>query len=410
MSRPAGPPGDAAGSDWPGWVEAACGRVEAAGRWRAPRTFDARGHDGRLQVGDPDGTRPVVSFASNDYLGLTTHPAVVTAAHEALDRWGAGSGASRLVTGSRPVHHELELALAGWKGAEAAVVLPTGFAANLSVLSVFGSEGVVVHSDELNHASIIDGCRLARAEVRIVPHLDLAALDASLATASGRSLVVSDTVFSMDGDAADLEGLSEVTSRHGALLVLDEAHAVLGPELDVPAGAAVLRVGTLSKSLGALGGFVAGPSRFVELLVNRARPYIFTTAPTPADSAAALAAVGVVTSAEGDALRARLRGHVDRVARAAGLVGHPSPIVPVVVGAEDDAVAASEALAGHGLWVPAIRPPTVPPGTSRLRITLSATHTEAQVDRLVEGLRTLPAAHRAAGGPSAPDRGVTSAA
>ena len=377
------------GTLWSRWVDEACDRVEAAGRWRAPRSFDARGHDGVLGVGGSAGSRPVVSFASNDYLGLTTHPGVVAAAHGALDRWGAGSGASRLVTGSRPVHHELEAALAAWKGAEAAVVLPTGFAANLSVLSVFGSGGVVVHSDELNHASIIDGCRLARADVRIVPHLDLDALDASLASVPGRSLVVSDTVFSMDGDAADLGALRDVTARHGALLVLDEAHAVLGPDLDAAAGADVLRVGTLSKTLGALGGFVAGPARFIELLVNRSRPYIFTTAPTPADSAAALAAVGVVRSAEGDALRATLRRHVDRVAGATGLEGHGSPIVPVVIGAEDDAVAASAALLDRGLWVPAIRPPTVAPGTSRLRVTLSATHTDDQVDRLVTALGDL---------------------
>ena len=380
-----GEPGSG-GTEWSRWVDATCGEVEAAGRWRAPRVFDGRGHEGLLEVGGCGPTRPVVSFASNDYLGLTSHPAVVAAAHGALDRWGAGSGASRLVTGSRPVHRELETALAEWKGAEAAVVLPTGFAANLSVLSVFASGGVVVHSDELNHASIIDGCRLARADVRIVPHLDLDALDASLAAAEGRSLVVSDTVFSMDGDAADLGALSAVAARHGALLVLDEAHAVLGPDLSVAAHADVLRVGTLSKTLGALGGFVAGPARFVELLVNWSRPYIFTTAPTPADCAAALAAVGVVRSAEGDALRARLRGHVERVAATVALPGHGSPIVPVVIGSEDDAVAASAELLDQGLWVPAIRPPTVAPGTSRLRITLSATHTDAQVDRLVEGL------------------------
>ena len=167
---------------WSEWVESACAGIEASGRWRAPRSFDPRGHEGPLVASAPG--RDVVSFASNDYLGLTTHPAVVAAAHRALDRWGTGSGASRLVTGSRPVHHELETDLADWKGDDAAVVFPTGFAANLSVLSVFASDGVAVHSDELNHASIIDGCRLARADVRIVPHGDLAALDASLAAAS----------------------------------------------------------------------------------------------------------------------------------------------------------------------------------------------------------------------------------
>jgi 8-amino-7-oxononanoate synthase len=383
-------------SAWAAWVDEACDGVEAAGRWRVPRSFDARDHEGPLVTGSS--ARRVVSFASNDYLGLSNHPSVVAAAHAALDRWGAGSGASRLVTGSRPVHHDLEAALADWKGTEAAVVLPTGFAANLSVLSVFATGDAVVHSDELNHASIIDGCHLARADVRIVPHRDLDALDESLTSVAGRSLVVSDTVFSMDGDVVDLPGLVEVAARHRALLVLDEAHAVLGPDLADAAGVDVLRVGTLSKTLGSLGGFVAGPRRFVELLVNRARPYIFTTAPAPAATAAALAALGVVRSEEGAALRGRLRGLIDRVANGIGASDHPSPILPVVMGAEDDALAASAALLDLGLWVPAIRPPTVAPGTSRLRITLSATHTDDQVDRLLVGLASVvPGAGRGVG-------------
>ncbi len=243
----------------------------------------------------------VVSFASNDYLGLASHPAVVDAAHGALDRWGAGSGGSRLITGSRPIHDELEAALAEWRECERAVVFPTGFAANLSVLSVFGANGARIYSDELNHASIIDGCRMARAQATVFPHGDLDALDRLVSAAPERAVIVSDTVFSMDGDEADLEGLVALAGRHGALLVLDEAHAVLGPEL--PAGAMdqvdLLRVGTLSKTLGALGGFVAGPARSVELLVNLARPYIFTTAPTPANAAAALAALGIVRSVGG---------------------------------------------------------------------------------------------------------------
>jgi 7-keto-8-aminopelargonate synthetase-like enzyme len=251
----------------------------------------------------------------------------------------------------------------------------------------------MVCSDELNHASIIDGCRLARADVRIYPHCDLGALDAALAKAPGRAVVVSDTIFSMDGDQADLAGLVEVAGRHGALVLLDEAHAVLGPDLPEPSrsenGSLVLRVGTLSKTLGSLGGYVAGPRRAIELLVNRARPYIFTTAPTPADAAAALAALDVLCSTEGENLRSRLAALVATVADAVGLVGHPSPIIPVVLGAEERAVAASARLLEHGLWVPAIRPPTVAPGTSRLRITLSATHTDEQVARLMAGLDHL---------------------
>ena len=394
-------------SAWTAWVDESCRVVEAAGQWRRPRSFDARGPAGLLEGAGtgadgsrgPDDAGPVVSFASNDYLGLAADPDVVAAAHHALDRWGSGSGASRLVTGSRPVHDALEVALAAWKGCPRATLFPTGFAANLSVLSVFGTEGAHVFSDELNHASIIDGCRMGRAAVTVFPHRDLARLDAAMAGTPGRPIIISDTVFSMDGDEADLDGLMTLADRHGALLILDEAHAVLGPELPVaggPAGVDLLRMGTLSKTLGSLGGFVAGPARFVELLVNRARPYIFTTATTPADAAAALAAVGIVTSARGDELRSRLSGYVERVAAAVGRPGHRSPIIPVVIGDEADAVTASAELLARGLWVPAIRPPTVPRGTSRLRVTLSAIHTDEQVDRLVDSLVDLGLAASAA--------------
>ncbi|MCU0268347.1 MAG: 8-amino-7-oxononanoate synthase [Acidimicrobiales bacterium] len=382
------------GFDWLAWAAEECEQVRVAGRWRAPRPFDAAGPAGRL--GEPDGAGPprapaavreVVSFASNDYLGLTRHPAVIAAAHEALDRWGAGSGAARLVVGSRPVHHELEAALAGWKKAEQAVLFPTGFAANLGLLTVVAGAGVLVLSDELNHASIIDGCRAARAMVEVVPHVDLGVLATRLRAAPGPTVVVTDSVFSMDGDVVDLPALVELCAAHGALLVLDEAHAVLGPELDRSAlspGAAVAQVGTLSKTLGSLGGFVAGPRALCELVVNRARPYIFTTATTPADAAAALAAVRIVDGVEGDELRRRLRANVEVLAP-----GHPSPIIPVVVGEEQAALAAAAALLERGLLVPAIRPPTVAPGTSRLRVALSAAHTPGQVAALRDALDDL---------------------
>ncbi|HEY5096926.1 MAG TPA: 8-amino-7-oxononanoate synthase [Acidimicrobiales bacterium] len=391
---------------WSAWVDGSNRMVEAAGQWRRPRSFDARGPAGLLEEAGT-ASRPVVSFASNDYLGLTTDPEVVAAAHRALDRWGSGSGASRLVTGSRPVHAELEAALASWKECDRAVVFPTGFAANLSVLSVFGGQGAHVFSDELNHASIIDGCRLGRAGVTVYPHRDLGRLDALVGGSPGRPIIVTDTVFSMDGDEADLAGLVSLAHRHGALLVLDEAHAVLGPDLPGGArsgGGEILRMGTLSKALSSLGGFVAGPSRFVELLENRARPYIFTTAPTPADAAAALAALEIVRSSRGASLRARLAGHVDRVTRHLGRPGHRAPIIPVVIGDEADAVSASADLLALGLWVPAIRPPTVPQGTARLRITLSSVHTDEQVDRLVSGLARLGLGRSgpSAGGPGGP--------
>ena len=317
--------------NWAEWATRELAGVRAAGRFRAPRDFDAAGPEGKLA---PDG-RPVVSFASNDYLGLTQHPAVVAAAHAALDRWGAGAGSARLIVGSRPVHSELEAALAEWKAMPGAALFPTGFATNLGVLTAFAGPGVMVCSDELNHASIIDGCRVA------------------------------------------------LCRGAGALLVVDEAHAVLGPE---PAGEGVemLRIGTLSKTLGALGGFVAGPRPLVDLVVNRARSYIFTTAPTPADAAASLASLRVLRSPEGDHLIARLRDHVERLRP-----GHPSPILAVLCGDEASALDASAALLERGLLVPAIRPPTVPVGTSRLRIALSAAHTDEQIGMLARGLDDL---------------------
>jgi len=375
----------------PAWVRAQLDAVRAADRWRTTRAFDAAG-----PAGTWDG-RPVVSFAGNDYLGLSTHPAVVRAAHDALDRWGAGATASRLVVGTRPVHDELEAELARWKGTQAALVLPTGYAANLAVLATFGGPDCLVVSDELNHASIIDGCRLSRSPVAVAGHGDVEHVDELLARRRvERALVVTDSVFSMDGDEAPVAALAEVCARHGALLVLDEAHAVLGPEVPEVDGLSVLRVLTLSKALGSLGGAIAGTRDAVDLLVNRARTFIFTTGLSPADTAAALAAVGVVRSAEGEARRARLRTHVDRVRP-----GHPSPILPLVLGEERAALDAAEALLDQGLLVPAIRPPTVAPGTSRLRIALSAAHTDGQLDALVAALASLGAGRAGVAGGAA---------
>jgi 8-amino-7-oxononanoate synthase len=370
---------------WSAWAAREGEEIAAAGRWRTVRTLD-RGGVAAVVEG-----RAVVSFASNDYLGLSQHPDVIAAAHDALDRYGTGAGSARLIVGSRPPHDELEVELAAWKGQERALLFPTGYAANLGVLSVLGERDVTICSDELNHASIIDGCRMSKAKVEVYRHGDLDHLDKLLADAH-RAVVVSDTVFSMDGDVADVDSLSARCAANGALLVLDEAHAVLGT--DTVEGEAVeprsgslpevLRVGTLSKALASLGGFVAGPAPLVELLRNRARSFIFTTASTPADAAAALAALRVVRSSEGDELRARLRAHVDRLRP-----DHPSPIVPVVLGDEERALEASAALLEQGILVPAIRPPTVPAGTSRLRVALSAAHTDDQVGRLVAALDGL---------------------
>ncbi|HVV36463.1 MAG TPA: 8-amino-7-oxononanoate synthase [Acidimicrobiales bacterium] len=349
---------------WTEWVDAQLDAIRRADRWRAPVPRDG-----------------IRNFASNDYLGLSQHPAVIAAAHDALDKNGAGAGSARLVVGSRADHHALEDDLAEWKHTERAVLFSTGYQANLSVLTTFGDANTRIVSDELNHASIIDGCRLSRAEVVVYRHGDVEHA-ASLVAGAARAIVVTDSVFSMDGDVAPLAELDALCTHTGALLVVDEAHAVLGPEVALQT--THVRVGTLSKTLGSLGGFVASSASLCDLLVNRARPYIFTTASTPADTAAARAALAVLRSPEGEALVARLRDHVARVRP-----GHPSPIVPVILGEEQAALDAAAFMAERDLLVPAIRPPTVAPGTSRLRVALSAAHSDDEIDRLIAALAQL---------------------
>ena len=367
-------------NDWDGIASAALDAVVAAGQLRQPRDLDG---------GDPwtalsETGQPVVSFASNDYLGLTQHPAVRAAARAAIDDYGTGSGSARLIVGSRPVHSRLEERIAAWRGAETAVLFTTGYAANLGVIATMGRWASVICSDELNHASIIDGCRLARAPVRVYPHCDPAAVDDLLGRSEGPGMVVTDSVFSMDGDLAPVGELSAVCAARGALLVLDDAHLVLDRPESLHPHCRVLRVGTLSKAVGALGGFVTGPGTFMDLLVNSARSYIFTTATVPAAAAAAAAAIDVIDSTEGEDLQRRLRANIDRIRP-----GHPSPIIPMIVGGEDRALAVSSTLREQGILVPAIRPPTVPAGTSRLRVTVSAAHCDADLDRLGGALRRV---------------------
>ena len=365
---------------WDDWVTGRNRAVASAGRRREVRDLDGGTPATTVSA---DG-RPVVSFASNDYLGLTQHPTVIAAAVEATTALGTGSGAARLIVGGRPVHHALEADLAAWKGTDAALLFSTGSAANIGVLATLGDDpGTLIVSDELNHASIIDGTRLARARVEVARHTDVDHVAALLDAHDGRAFVVTDSVFSMDGDLAPVQDLAAVCADRGALLLLDEAHAVLGPDTPTLDGCATVVVGTLSKTLGSLGGFVAAPAPYVELLTSTARSFIFTTA-TPPGAAAARAALGVLRSPEGEALVAHLRDLVERLAP-----GHPSPVVPVLLGEEQRALAVADALLEQGLLVPAIRPPTVAPGTCRLRIALSAAHTVEQVDALAAALDDL---------------------
>ena len=367
-------------------VEQVLEEVRAAGLFRQMRVIDSAAGP-RVAL---DG-REVLLLCSNDYLGLAGHPDLRAAAARAAERWGAGAGASPLVSGHTALHARLEEELAAFKGSEACLLFGSGFLANTGVIAALAGRGDVVLSDALNHASIVDGCRLARAETVVYPHADLGALEAALARApDGRAVIATDAVFSMDGDLAPLEGIVALARRHGARVVVDEAHAtgVVGPggrglvaalglerEVDVV-------VGTLGKALGSYGAFVCCDTTIADFLVNRARTLIFSTALPPPAVGAALEALrllrsepGLVARAQGNArvLRAELAGH--------GFAVEPGamPIVPLVAGAPEAATALCEASLRRGAFAQAIRPPTVPEGSSRLRIVSTAAHSEADL-------------------------------
>jgi 8-amino-7-oxononanoate synthase len=342
---------------------------------------------------------PFVCFASNDYLGLAAHPALAAAAADAAARDGFGASASRLVTGDLPAHRELEAALAAFVGVPTALVFPSGYQTNLGVIGALAGPEDVIVSDALNHASIIDGCRLSRARVAVYAHRDADAAHRLLAEGRGcrRRILVTESLFSMDGDVAPLAALAEAAAATESILVVDEAHAlgVLGPGgrgLTAAAGVVPdVLVGTLGKALGAAGGFAAGIGPLRDVLVNRARSFIFATALPPPVAAAAAAALALVRGPEGDRRRAIVDGHRrtlgDRLL-ALGLLTEPppGPITAVVLGTESRALAVSGSLRSRGLFVPAIRPPTVPPGTARLRVTLSADHRPEDVAALADAL------------------------
>lgn len=347
-----------------------------------------------------DGSRDLVLFSSNDYLGLSGDPRVIAGVQETIERYGLGPRGSPLICGYSTLHQRLERRIARWKGAESALLCPTGFAANLAVISALADAETTIFSDALNHASIIDGCSLAKrggATLEVVPHRDTETLRRKLeACRSERTMVVTDSVFSMDGDLAPLEELADICDHFGALFVVDEAHGGFvfgqaGRGLAQEVGVVDdidIHVGTLSKGAGGMGGFIATRSSLRTLLLNLGRSYIYSTAAPLSVIGGLLAAVEVVETDQ--KLRRRLWERVEQLEAALG-TDLDSPIVPIVIGGEDEALAASRQLRDRGIDVTAIRPPTVPEGTSRLRITLSAAHTEDDVQRLIDGLRAIGA-------------------
>ena len=375
-----------------GWAEAA---LEALARDSLLRELEPLESPQGVEV--RVGGRTLVNFSANDYLGLASDPALVQAVRGAVELYGVGSGASRLVVGDSTAHRALEAELADFEGTEAAVLFNAGWAANVGVLSSLLGPEDVVFSDALNHASIIDGCRLSKARVVIYPHRDVEALAKLMEAHPGRRrLLVTDSVFSMDGDVAPLEELVALAGRHGVAVMVDEAHAtgVLGSR-----GAGLvealglgdrveLRMGTLGKALGAFGAYVACSRPVADFLVNRARSLVFSTSLPPALCAAASAALRRVR--EDASLRERLwrniRFFADGLNRLGFAATPASAIFPVELGAAERALSAASFLRERGLLVKAIRPPTVPVGTSRLRFALSAAHSEAHLTAALEGI------------------------
>ncbi|WP_019558427.1 8-amino-7-oxononanoate synthase [Thioalkalivibrio sp. ALE12] len=376
-------------------------RVRTDGRWRRLRTLD--GPQQPEQVIDG---QPVVAFCSNDYLGLAADPAVATAAREALDRYGVGAGAAHLINGHTRAHVELEQALARFTGRERALLFSTGYMANLALVQTLAGRHDTVFEDRWNHASLIDAVRLAGARSQRYHHADPGHLRERLEQAPdrGHRLIVTDGVFSMDGDIAPLPELAALAREFDAWLMVDDAHGLsvlgttgggscqhhgLGAD-DVP-----ILMGTLGKGFGTAGAFVAGSEALIEALIQTARPYIYTTAMPAALAAATLASVRIAEAAEDR--RAHLQGLLQRLGAGLDRLGlqHPpplTPIQPVHIGDARRASAVAERLLAAGFLIPAIRPPTVPEGQARLRITLSASHTESQVDTLLRALEHALAA------------------
>lgn len=363
------------------------------------------GASGPRQVVDG---REMLAFCSNDYLGLAAHPAIVAALREGADLYGAGSGASHLVSGHSRAHALLEERFGEWMAPyidEArALYLCTGYMANLAVLTALGADAdAQIFSEALNHASLIDGARLAKASVTVYPHGDVDKLEQQLgASTAGTKIVVTDSVFSMDGNLAPLPQLLALCERHGAWLVVDDAHGfgVLGQHGRGALEHFALRspnlvyIGTLGKAAGVGGAFIAAHASMIELLVQRARPYIYTTAAPPALAHALQASLDIIGGDEGVQRRSHLAALVAQLRDALRLqrwqpVPSHTAIQPIIIGSNEDALRVAAGLHEQGLWVPAIRPPTVAPGTARLRVTLSAAHSHEEVARLAHALNGL---------------------
>lgn len=339
-----------------------------------------------------DGKRYIL-LGSNGYLGLSLDPRVVGAAREALGKYGTGSGGSRLVSGSTDLHRELEERIASFKSTESAIIFSSGYLANIGTISSLVGEGDTVYSDELNHASIIDGCRLSRADTRVYRHLDFGHLESLLkpdGARKGKRLIITDTVFSMDGDLAYLPALVGLSERYGCMLMVDEAHATgvlgergsgatehFGVEGDVP-----VVMGTLSKAIGSLGGYIAGSRKLTDFIRNRVRSYIFDTSLPAASLAASIAAIDIIESEPGR--REHLWRLINMFKSGIGEIGltvlpSDSAIVPVLIGEAEPALEFAAALRENGVYTPAVRPPSVPPGKCRIRATLMASHTDEHV-------------------------------
>ena len=343
--------------------------------------------------------RQVILLSSNDYLGLATHPEVVRAAIHATEQYGAGSGASRLVSGTLPPHLRLETSLATFKGTEAALLFGSGYMANIGVIPNLIGLGGLILADRLCHASLLDGCRLSRADFRVFHHRDCTHLESLLRRrpANRPTLIITEGLFSMDGDVAPLSDLVSLAERYGATLYVDDAHGtgIMGPtgrgtieqfglEQRIP-----FHMGTLSKALGSHGAYIVGPDDLIQYLVNVARPFIFTTALPPAMAAAAVAAIAVIQ--RDPERRTRLWSNRQRLFNGMQSLGFRmtqtgSPILPILVGDAAAALALAERLLVHGVYATAIRPPTVPDGTSRIRFTVTSEHTAEQIDQALHAL------------------------